>query len=221
MKKLAIDRQLKKLIDKRTSETTRLGGFEYEEKQYKSNLIRRQQFIDEFVQQSSQMIDKNDLNNYIDKRIQNENKELIEKRLFYQQKEVILQQDLDKFKEQRIKIESTIKLKSSQVEKTLKEIQDIKQQQKQIEQYFKQLNDLNKRIEHKEEEYQQKTTTGTNLEQLKIDISSDEQKRVQLQFELKDLNNEIDNLLVNAKINTEYEMFKKEKSERDEQIRKM
>jgi len=221
MKKLAIDRQLKKLIDKRTSETTRLGGFEYEEKQYKSNLVRRQQFIDEFVQQSSQIIDKNDLNNYIDKRIQNENKELIEKRLFYQQKEVILQQDLDKFKEQRIKIESTIKLKSSQVEKTLKEIQDIKQQQKQIEQYFKQLNDLNKRIEHKEEEYQQKTTTGINLEQLKIDISSDEQKRVQLQFELKDLNNEIDNLLVNAKINTEYEMFKKEKSERDEQIRKM
>jgi predicted nucleic acid-binding Zn-ribbon protein len=221
MKKLAIDRQLKKLIDKRTSETNRLGAFEYEEKQYKSNLVRRQQFIDEFVQQSSQIIDKNDLNNYIDKRIQNENKELIEKRLFYQQKEVILQQDLDKFKEQRIKIESTIKLKSSQVEKTLKEIQDIKQQQKQIEQYFKQLNDLNKRIEHKEEEYQQKTTTGTNLEQLKIDISSDEQKRVQLQFELKDLNNEIDNLLVNAKINTEYEMFKKEKSERDEQIRKM
>jgi chromosome segregation ATPase len=212
---------MKKLIDKRTSETARLGGFEYEEKQYKSNLTRRQQFIDEFVQQSSQKIDKNDLNNYLDKQIKTEQKELMEKRLFYQQQETNIQQDLDKFQEQRIKTESTIKLKSSQVEKTLKEIQDIKQQQKQIEQYLKQLNDLNKRIERKEDEYQQKLTSGMNLEQLKIDISSDEQKRAELQFELKDLNNEIDNLLVNAKINTEYEMFKKEKTERDEQIRKM
>jgi len=212
---------MKKLIDKRTSETARLGGFEYEEKQYKSNLTRRQQFIDEFVQQSSQKIDKNDLNNYLEKQIKTEQKELMEKRLFYQQEETNIQQDLDKFQEQRIKTESTIKLKSSQVEKTLKEIQDIKQQQKQIEQYLKQLNDLNKRIERKEDEYQQKLTGGINLEQLKIDISSDEQKRAELQFELKDLNNEIDNLMVNAKINTEYEMFKKEKFERDEQIRKM
>lgn len=202
------------MIDKRTSETTRLGGFEFEEKQYKSNLIRRQQFLDEFA---PQIIDKDDL----DKRIQIANKDLTEKRLFYQQNEVRLQQDLDKSKEQRIKIESTIKLKSLQVEKILKEIQEIKQQQKQIEQYFKQLNDLNKRIEQKEDEYQQKTTTGINLEQLKIDINSDEQKRAQFQFELKDLNNEIDNLHANAKINTEYEMFKKEKFERDEQIRKM
>ncbi|CAF4028950.1 unnamed protein product, partial [Rotaria sp. Silwood1] len=54
-----------------------------------------------------------------------------------------------------------------------------------------------------------------------ININNDEQKRIQLQLQLKDLNNEIDNLLVNSKTNTEYEMFKKEKSERDEQIRKM
>lgn len=212
---------MKKLIDKRTAETNRLGAFEYEEKQYKTNLNRRQQFIDEFIQQSSEKINKNDLNSYLEKKIQSENKELMEKRLFYQEKERSLQQDLDKFNEQRIKIDSTIKLKSSQVEKTLKEIQDIKQQQKQIEHYLKQLNDLTKRIEHKENEYQQKITSGINIDQLKLDISSDEQKRAELQFELKDLNNEIDNLHANAKINTEYEMFKKEKSERDEQIRKM
>ncbi len=218
---MTIERQIKKLLDKRTSETSRLGGFEFEEKQYKSNLIRRQQFIDEFVQKSSEKIDKNDLNNYLDKKIQTENKELMEKKLFYQQKETLIQQDLDKFKEQRIKIDSTIKLKSFQVEKILKEIQDIKQQQKQIEQYFKQLNDLNKRIEQKEDEYQQKLNTGINIEQFKIDITSDEQKRAKIQFELKDLNQEIDNLHANAKINTEYEMFKKEKAERDEQIRKM
>ncbi len=214
---MTIERQIEKLVNKRTTETTRLGGLEFEEQQYKSNLIRR----DEFLQQLTEKINKNDINNYFDRKLQNENKDLMEKRLFYQQKEIILQQDLDKFKEQHIKIESTIKLKSLQVEKTLKEIQDIKQQQKQIEQYLKQLNDLDKRIEYKENEYQKKITTGITIEQLKIDISSDEQKRAKLQFELKDLNNEIDNLLVNSKINTEYEMFKKEKSERDEQIRKM
>jgi hypothetical protein len=218
---LTIERQIKKLADKRTSETTRLAGFEYEEKQYKTNLIRRQQYLDEFTQQSSQIIDKNDLNNYLDKQVKTSQKELMEKRLFYQQKETNIQQDLDKYREQRIKIESTIKLKSSQVDKTLKEIQDIKQQQKQIEQYLKQLNDLDKRIERKEDEYQQKITSGINMEQLKLDISSDEQNRAKLQFELKDLNNEIDSLLANAKINTEYEMFKQQKSERDEQIRKM
>jgi hypothetical protein len=214
---LTIERQIEKLVNKRTTETTRLGGLEFEEQQYKSNLIRR----DEFLQQLTEKINKNDINNYFDRKLQNENKDLMEKRLFYQQKEIIIQQDLDKFKEQHIKIESTIKLKSLQVEKTVKEIQDIKQQQKQIEQYLKQLNDLDKRIEYKENEYQKKITTGITIEQLKIDISSDEQKRAKLQFELKDLNNEIDNLLVNSKINTEYEMFKKEKSERDEQIRKM
>ncbi|CAF1210103.1 unnamed protein product [Rotaria sordida] len=220
-KKLTTERQIKKLLDKRTSDTTRLGGYEFEEKQYKTNLIRRQQFIDEYIQNSSQIIDKTNLINYFDKQIKIEQKTLMEKRLFYQQKETNVQQDLDKFQEQRIKIESTIKLKSSQVEKTLKEIQDIKQQQKQIEQYLNKLNDLNKRIERKEDEYQQKLSNEINIEQLKIDISSDEQKRVQLQFQLKDLNNEIDNLLVNSKINTEYEMFKKEKLERDEQIRKI
>ncbi|CAF4681456.1 unnamed protein product, partial [Rotaria sp. Silwood2] len=219
-KKLTTERQIKKLNDKRTSETTRLGGYEFEEKQYKSNLIRRQQFIDEYIQNSSQIIDKTNLNNYLDKQIKIEQKDLMEKRLFYQQKETNIQQDLDKYQEQRIKIESTIKLKSSQVEKTLKEIQDIKQQQKQIEQYLNKLNDLNKRIERKEDEYQQKLSNEINIEQLKIDINCDEQKRTQLQFQLKDLNNEIDNLLVNSKINTEYEMFKKDKSERDEQIRK-
>jgi hypothetical protein len=218
---LTLERHIKKLLDKRTSETNRLGGLEFEEKQYKSNLIRRQQFIDEFLQQSSQVIDKNDLSNHLDKELKSEQKQFIEKRMFYQQKEASISQDLDKFKEQRIKTESTIKLKSSQVEKNLREIQDIKQQQKQIEQYLKQLNDLNKRIERKESEYQEKINSGVNTEQLKLDISSDEQRRAKLQFELKDLNNEIDNLHVNAKINTEYEMFRKEKSERDEQIRKM
>ncbi len=218
---MTIERQIKKLAEKRTSETSRLAGFEYEEKQYKTNLVRRQQFHDEFIQQSSQIIDKNDLNNYLDKQIKTSQKDLMEKRLYYQQKETNIQQDLDKFKEQHIKIESTIKLKSLQVDKTLKEIQDIKQQQKQIEQYLKQLNELNKRIERKEEEYQQKINGSINMEQLKLDISSDEQTRAKLQFELKDLNNEIDNLLANAKINTEYEMFKQQKSERDEQIRKI
>ena len=220
-KKSTIERQLKKLIDKRTSETTRLGALEFEEKQYKSNLIRRQQFLEQFIEQSSQIIEQGDLTNHLDKRLQTENKDRMAKHLFYQQKETILQQELDQSKEQRIKIESTIKLKSSQVEKTLKEIQEIKQQQKQIEQYLKQLNDLNKRIAHKDEEYQQTSTSGMNLEQMKIEISEDEQKRTELQFELKDLNTEIDHLLVNAKVNTEYEMFNKTKSECDEQIRKM
>ncbi|CAF1251881.1 unnamed protein product, partial [Adineta steineri] len=137
-KKLATERQMKKLTDKRTSDTTRLGAYEFEEKQYKSNLIRRLQFLNEYNQQSSQIIDKNDLINYLDKQIKTEQKQLMEKRLFYQQQETNIQKDLDKFREQRIKTESTIKLKSSQVEKTLKEIQDIKQQQKQIEQYLKQ-----------------------------------------------------------------------------------
>lgn len=217
-----MERQVKKLSEKRTADTNRLGALEFEEKQYKTNLTRRQQFIDEYIQQnSSQMIDKSNLNDYLDKQIKTEQKELMEKRLFYQQKEANIQQDLDKFKEKYIKIESTIKLKSSQVEKTLKEIQDIKQQQKQIEQYLKKLNDLNKRIEHKEDEYQQKISNEINIEQLKLDITNDEQKRTKLQIELKDLNNEIDNLLVNSKLNTEFEMFKKEKAERDETIRKM
>ncbi|CAF3356602.1 unnamed protein product [Rotaria socialis] len=220
-KKLTMERQIKKLSEKRTSDTSRLGGYEFEEKQYKSNLSRRQQFIDEYVQSSSQTIDKANLNSHLDKQIQSGQKDLMEKRLFYQQKEKTIQQDVDKCQEQRIKIESTIKLKSSQVEKTLKEIQDIKQQQKQIEQYLNKLNELNKRIERKDDEYQQKLSNGINIDQLKVDISSDEQKRTQLQFELKDLNNEIDNLHANAKINTEYEMFKKEKTERDEQIRKI
>ncbi|CAF3607338.1 unnamed protein product [Rotaria sp. Silwood1] len=224
-KKLTMERQIKKLIDKRTSETTRLGAYEFEEKQYKTNINHRQQFINEYIenlsQTSSQIIDKTNLNNYLDKQIKNEQKNLMEKRLFYEQNETNIQQDLDKYHEQRIKIESTIRLKSSQVEKTLKEIQDIKQQQKQIEQYLNKLNDLNKRIERKEDEYQQKLSNEINIEQLKININNDEQKRIQLQLQLKDLNNEIDNLLVNSKINTEYEMFKKEKSERDEQIRKI
>ncbi|CAF2066691.1 unnamed protein product [Rotaria magnacalcarata] len=220
-KKSTMERQIKKLNEKRTSDTTRLGGYEFEEKQYKTNLIRRQQFIDEYVQSSSQTIDKANLSSHLDRQIQSGQKDLMEKRLFYQQKEKTIQQDVDKCQEQRIKIESTIKLKSSQVEKTLKEIQDIKQQQKQIERHLNKLNELNKRIERKEDEYQQKLSNGTNIDQLKVDISSDEQKRTQLQFELKDLNNEIDNLHANAKINTEYEMFKKEKTERDEQIRKI
>ncbi|CAF5165807.1 unnamed protein product, partial [Rotaria magnacalcarata] len=220
-KKSTMERQIKKLNEKRTSDTTRLGGYEFEEKQYKTNLIRRQQFIDEYVQSSSQTIDKANISSHLDRQIQSGQKDLMEKRLFYQQKEKTIQQDVDKCQEQRIKIESTIKLKSSQVEKTLKEIQDIKQQQKQIERHLNKLNELNKRIERKEDEYQQKLSNGTNIDQLKVDISSDEQKRTQLQFELKDLNNEIDNLHANAKINTEYEMFKKEKTERDEQIRKI
>lgn len=173
------------------------------------------------MKNSSENIDKTNLSNYLEKRTQSEQKELVEKRLSYQQKEKLIQQDIDKSQEQRIKIESTIKLKSSQVEKTLKEIQDIKQQQKQIEQCLNKLNELNKRIERKEDEFQEKSTNGVNIEQLKLDITTDEQKRAKLQFELKDLNNEIDNLLVNSKINTEYEMFKKEKAERDEQVRKM
>lgn len=209
-KKSNLERQLKKLLDKRTSETARLGAYEFEEKQYKSNLHRRQQYLDESSDSQS-----------FDQRLRTENKQLLDKRLFYQEKESTLQHDLDKDKEQRIKFESTIKLKTTQVEKTLKEIQDIKQQQKQIEQYFKQLNDLNKRIENKEVEYQQKTQMGVQIDELKLQINSDEQKRVEYQFQLKDLNDQIDKLHINSKINTEYEMFQKDKSERDEQIRKM
>ncbi|CAF4508685.1 unnamed protein product, partial [Rotaria magnacalcarata] len=81
--------------------TTRLGGYEFEEKQYKTNLIRRQQFIDEYVQSSSQTIDKANLSSHLDRQIQSGQKDLMEKRLFYQQKEKTIQQDVDKCQEQR------------------------------------------------------------------------------------------------------------------------
>ena len=217
-KKSTIERQIKQLVAKRTSDTTRLGAFEFEERQYKSNVTRHQQLVDDYRQHSSDPLD----HAHLDKQLKSEQKHLLEQRTGYQQKEIHLQQNLDKCNEQRIKAESNIKLKSSQVEKNLREIQEIKQQQKQIEQYSKQLTDLNKRIERKEDEYsRRKISSGTNLDQLKIEISSDEQKRAKLQFELKDLNHEIDQLLVHGKINTEHDMFKREKSERDEQIRRI
>lgn len=185
------------------------------------NLTRRQQFLDDYNERSSQAIDRHALGDHLDKQLKLEQKRLIEQRLSYEQNETNLQQDLDRFREQRIKLESTIKLKSSQVEKNLREMQEIKQQQKQIDQYLKQLNDLDKRIQRKEEEYQEKLSGGINIDQLKVDITRDEQQRAKLQMDLKDLNEEMNKLLANSKMNTELDMFKKDKAERDEQIRKM
>lgn len=209
------------MADKRTAESSRLAGLQFEEKQYKMNLTRRQQFLDDYNERSSQAIDRHALGDHLDKQLKLEQKRLIEQRLSYEQNETNLQQDLDRFREQRIKLESTIKLKSSQVEKNLREMQEIKQQQKQIDQYLKQLNDLDKRIQRKEEEYQEKLSGGINIDQLKVDITRDEQQRAKLQMDLKDLNEEMNKLLANSKMNTELDMFKKDKAERDEQIRKM
>lgn len=215
-KKISIENQLKKLIEKRTSEINRLGGYEFEEKQYKSHLQRYQTYLNEYEQH-----DKNEFLVFFQRKLDNENRNLNEKRLVYQQKEDRLQNDIDQSKEQKIKIESSIKLKSAQVESTLKEIQDLKHQQKQIEQYAKQLTDLNQRIDTKEKEYQDKFTQNTSIETLKFELNADEHQRSQIQNELKSLSQEIDHLHANAKINTEFEMFKKDKAERDEQIRKM
>ena len=209
------------MADKRTAESSRLAGLQFEEKQYKVNLTRRQQFLDDYNERSSQAIDRHALGDHLDRQLKLEQKRLMEQRLSYEQNETNLQQDLDRFREQRIKLESTIKLKSSQVEKNLREMQEIKQQQKQIDQYLKQLNDLDKRIQRKEEEYQEKLTGGINIDQLKVDINRDEQQRAKLQMDLKDLNEEMNKLLANSKMNTELDMFKKDKAERDEQIRKM
>ena len=215
---MSFERKLQKLAEKRTSDSGRLGALEFEERQYKSNQTRYEQIFEDY---RGETLEKRQLSDHLDRQVKNEEKSLMEKRLSFEQAETQIQHELDRLKEQRIKIESTIKLKSAQIEKNLREIQEVKIEQKQIDQYAKQLSDLDRRIERKEIELEEKSRGGVKIDAVKSEISEDEKRRTDLQAELKELNQEIDRLLSHAKINTELEMFRKEKSERDEQIRKI
>lgn len=218
---MKIEEKLKYFSEKRTAESNRLGALEFEEKQFRMNFVRRQQILDDFNRTMSENVALNDFLDFLDRKVKISQKNLIEKRNFYEEKEKVLSEKIDRLKGKRIEIESTIKLKSFQVEKNLAEIQQIKQQQKQIEHSSRHFDELNKEIDRREKELEENLSDGKEIDRMKNEIQRDEEKRSQLQSELKNVNEQIDDLLVNGKLNTEREMFNKEKIQRDEQIRKM
>jgi len=220
-KKISFERKLEKLTSKRTSDIGRLGALEFEERQNQSNQKRFEEIFVEFLRETTENFSKNELIDRLERRKASEEKLLMEKRSKFDRIETEIQRDVDQLKEQRIKIESTIKFKSSQIEKNLREIHDVKVEQKRIDENAAQLTELDRRIDVKEKEIEEKFRHGTKIDALKNEIVQNEKRRNDLQIELKILNDEIDRLLSQAKVNTEFEMFRKEKVERDEQIRKI
>ena len=89
-----------------------------------------------------------------------------------------------------------------------------------INQYLEELNDLEKRIQWLDKKYEEKLKgdgdINIKIEQLKVDISRDEQQRAQLQMDVKGLNEEM-----TRQFEDEYRTEHLPGRGRDEQIRQM
>uniref|UniRef100_UPI00398F1CF5 DNA repair protein RAD50 n=1 Tax=Pristiophorus japonicus TaxID=55135 RepID=UPI00398F1CF5 len=138
----------------------------------------------------------------------------------YADKEATKQRQIDEIRDKKTGLERTIELKLDIQSKRQAELKNVKVDLQQLEGSSDRLQELDQEL-NKVEHDLERTETSSNVEGLKAEVVNLQKEKVELDKSLRKLDQEMEMLNLHTTTRTQMEMLKKDKADKEEQIRKI
>ncbi|NXC39015.1 RAD50 protein, partial [Penelope pileata] len=138
----------------------------------------------------------------------------------FAQKEAMKQKQIDEIRDKKTGLERTIDLKSGIQNKREVELKNVKYELRQLEGSSDRIVELDQEIVKTEHELE-KAKRNSNVETLELEVQSLQNEKVNLDKVLRKLDQEMEQLNLHTTTITQMEMLKKDKADKEEQIRKV
>ncbi|NWY47967.1 RAD50 protein, partial [Sylvia atricapilla] len=138
----------------------------------------------------------------------------------FAQKEAMKQKQIDEIRDKKTGLERTIDLKSDIQNKKQAELKNVKCELQQLEGFSDRISELNKEIGKTEHELE-KAERNNSVEVLEQEVQTLQNEKINLDKALRRLDQEMEQLNLHTTTITQMEMLKKDKAEKEDQIRKV
>ncbi|KAI1234053.1 hypothetical protein IHE44_0003763 [Lamprotornis superbus] len=138
----------------------------------------------------------------------------------FAQKEAMKQKQVDEMRDKKTGLESTIDLKSDIQKKKQAELKNVKCELQQLEGFSDRISELDEEIGKMEHELE-KAERSSNVETLEQEVQTLQNEKINLDKALRRLDQEMEQLNLHTTTITQMEMLKKDKAEKEDQIRKV
>ncbi|KAM4764415.1 DNA repair protein RAD50 isoform 2-T4 [Cyanocitta cristata] len=138
----------------------------------------------------------------------------------FAQKEAMKQKQVDEIRDKKTGLERTIELKSDIQSKKEAELKNVKCELQQLEGFSDRISELNEEIAKTEHELE-KAERNSNVETLEREVQTLQNEKINLDKALRRLDQEMEHLNIHTTTITQMEMLKKDKAEKEDQIRKV
>ncbi|NXL60233.1 RAD50 protein, partial [Chordeiles acutipennis] len=138
----------------------------------------------------------------------------------FERKEAMKQKQIDELRDQKTGLERTIDLKSDIQNKKQVELKNVKYELQELEGFSDRILELDQEIGKTEHELE-KAEKNSNVEALELEIQTLQNEKINLDKALRKLDQEMEQLNLHTTTITQMEMLKKDKADKEEQIRKV
>ncbi|CAN8189865.1 unnamed protein product [Coccothraustes coccothraustes] len=138
----------------------------------------------------------------------------------FAQKETMKQKQMDEIRDKKTGLERTIDLKSDIQNKKQAELKNVKCELQQLEGFSDRISELDEEIGKMEDELE-KAERSCNVEALEQEVQTLQTEKMNLDKALRRLDQEMEQLNLHTTTITQMEMLKKDKVEKEDQIRKV
>ncbi|KAM9266095.1 DNA repair protein RAD50 [Cariama cristata] len=138
----------------------------------------------------------------------------------FAQKEAVKQKQIDEIRDKKTGLERTIDLKSDIQNKKQVELKNVKYELQQLEGFSDRILELDQEIVKTEHELE-KAERNSNVETLDLEVRTLQNEKINLDKALRKLDQEMEQLNIHTTTITQMEMLKKDKADKEEQIRKV
>ncbi|KFV12235.1 DNA repair protein RAD50 [Tauraco erythrolophus] len=137
----------------------------------------------------------------------------------FARKEAMKQNQIDEIRDKKTGLERTIDLKSDIQNRKQVELKNVKQELQQLEGFSDRILELDQEIVKTEHELE-KAERHSNVETLELEVQTLQNEKINLDKALRKLDQEMEQLNLHTMTITQMEMLKKDKADKEEQIRK-
>ncbi|NXK86738.1 RAD50 protein, partial [Formicarius rufipectus] len=138
----------------------------------------------------------------------------------FARKEATKQKQIDEIRDKKTGLERTIDLKSDIQSKKQDELKNVKYELQQLEGFSDRISELDEEIGRTEHELEKAERTS-NVETLEREVQTLQSEKISLDKALRRLDQEMEQLNLHTTTITQMDMLKKDKAEKEEQIRKV
>ncbi|NXX42821.1 RAD50 protein, partial [Tricholaema leucomelas] len=138
----------------------------------------------------------------------------------YARKEAMKQKQIEEKRDKKTGLERTIDLKSDIQNKKEAELKNVKHELRQLEGFSDRILELDQEIAKTEHELE-KAEKSSNIETLEQEVRTLQNEKINLDKDLRKLDQEMEQLNLHTMTITQKDMLKKDKADKEEQIRKV
>ncbi|KFM12104.1 DNA repair protein RAD50 [Aptenodytes forsteri] len=138
----------------------------------------------------------------------------------FARKEAMKQKQIDEIRDKKTGLERTVDLKSDIQNKKQVELKNVRYELQQLEGFSDRILELDQEIVKTEHELE-KAEKNSNVETLELEVQTLQKEKINLDTALRKLDQEMEQLNLHTMTITQMEMLKKDKADKEEQIRKV